>query len=187
MHEYASIHNFKQRVSGVRVGVQNFTITSLMIKLSRGSGPKYISEFSFQILSMRKLYLRQKSQNYQPSENHTFHTFFRNISPAVITLSQLSVNCIFLHSHFLQYAVITFSTKHIYIFFSVWQLHFIHYAVIIFSPLRGNYFFFIMQLLHFIHCAVFTFSSLCGNFIFLHYATITLSLLGGNYIMSITQ
>jgi hypothetical protein len=23
MHEYASIHNFKQRVSGVRVGVQN--------------------------------------------------------------------------------------------------------------------------------------------------------------------
>ena len=25
---------------------------------------------------MRKLYLRQKSQNYQPSENHTFHTFF---------------------------------------------------------------------------------------------------------------
>jgi hypothetical protein len=27
MHEYASIHNFKQRVSGVRVGVQNFTIT----------------------------------------------------------------------------------------------------------------------------------------------------------------
>ena len=79
MHEYASIHNFKQRVLGVRVGVQNFTITSLMIKLSRGSGPKYISEFSFQILSMRKLYLRQKSQNYQPSENHTFHTFFRNL------------------------------------------------------------------------------------------------------------
>jgi len=30
---------------------------------------------------MRKLYLRQKSQNYQPSENHTFHTFFRNTSP----------------------------------------------------------------------------------------------------------
>jgi hypothetical protein len=83
MHEYASIHNFKQRVSGVRVGVQNFTITSLMIKLSRGSGPKYISEFSFQILSMRKLYLRQKSQNYQPSENHTFHTFYR--SPTLST------------------------------------------------------------------------------------------------------
>jgi hypothetical protein len=24
--------------------------------------------------------IRQKSQNYQPSENHTFHTFFRNLS-----------------------------------------------------------------------------------------------------------
>jgi hypothetical protein len=70
MHEYASIHNFKQRVSGVRVGVQNFKITSLMIKLSRGSGPKYISEFSFQMLSMKKLYLRQFSTKLCKGMSH---------------------------------------------------------------------------------------------------------------------
>jgi archaellum component FlaC len=43
---------FKQRVSGVRVGVQNFKITNLMIKLSRGSGPKYISEFKKTVRSI---------------------------------------------------------------------------------------------------------------------------------------
>jgi hypothetical protein len=42
----------------VKVVKKKLRVISGMIKLSRGSGPKYISEFSFQILSMRKLYLR---------------------------------------------------------------------------------------------------------------------------------
>ena len=80
---------------------------------------------------------------------------------AVITLSQLSGNCIFLYSQLITFSAIR--GNHI---FDKAHLHFLICAAITFYPLRGNHMFTIARQLLFLHYAVVTFSPLRGSYIF---------------------
>lgn len=80
---------------------------------------------------------------------------------AVITLSQLSANCIFLRSRLIAFSAIR--GHHI---FDKAHLHFVLCAAITFYPLRGNHIFAIARQLLFLHYAVITFSPLRGSYIF---------------------